>query len=111
MDVFLFFFFFQAEDGIRDSSVTGVQTCALPISGFPIPLNGEVRGTPALCDCDGDGKTEIVLAGWDKNLYVWDYDFPFSPNGPPPWPQFHHDAMRTGFASNPVFVGVDPVAG
>src|SRR6476661_4750173 len=26
-----FFFFFQAEDGIRDSSVTGVQTCALPI--------------------------------------------------------------------------------
>src|SRR5882762_10757093 len=27
----LSFFFFQAEDGIRDSSVTGVQTCALPI--------------------------------------------------------------------------------
>src|SRR5260370_17552080 len=27
----LFIFFFQAEDGIRDSSVTGVQTCALPI--------------------------------------------------------------------------------
>src|SRR5260370_38778408 len=27
----LFLFFFQAEDGIRDSSVTGVQTCALPI--------------------------------------------------------------------------------
>src|SRR5690349_22484004 len=28
---FLFFFFFQAEDGIRDLYVTGVQTCALPI--------------------------------------------------------------------------------
>src|SRR2546422_2218700 len=27
----LFFFFFQAEDGIRDVAVTGVQTCALPI--------------------------------------------------------------------------------
>src|SRR6266481_3498841 len=27
----LFFFFFQAEDGIRDGTVTGVQTCALPI--------------------------------------------------------------------------------
>src|SRR2546421_6709324 len=27
------FFFFQAEDGIRDLIVTGVQTCALPISG------------------------------------------------------------------------------
>src|SRR5690606_40378360 len=30
---FVFFFFFQAEDGIRDFHVTGVQTCALPISG------------------------------------------------------------------------------
>src|SRR3989440_6998425 len=29
---FSFFFFFQAEDGIRDLIVTGVQTCALPIS-------------------------------------------------------------------------------
>src|SRR5699024_12175507 len=27
----VFFFFFQAEDGIRDRNVTGVQTCALPI--------------------------------------------------------------------------------
>src|SRR5699024_11531184 len=32
--VHIFFFFFQAEDGIRDRNVTGVQTCALPI--FPI---------------------------------------------------------------------------
>src|SRR5437868_12050696 len=28
----IFIFFFQAEDGIRDRNVTGVQTCALPIS-------------------------------------------------------------------------------
>src|SRR2546425_1545241 len=33
-----FFFFFQAEDGIRDKLVTGVQMCALPIS-FPVALN------------------------------------------------------------------------
>src|SRR5438093_13143804 len=32
MCVLVLFFFFQAEDGIRDWSVTGVQTCALPIS-------------------------------------------------------------------------------
>src|SRR6266436_9758217 len=31
VDVIVFFFFFQAEDGIRDVAVTGVQTCALPI--------------------------------------------------------------------------------
>src|SRR2546430_12364214 len=33
IQVSIFFFFFQAEDGIRDLTVTGVQTCALPISG------------------------------------------------------------------------------
>src|SRR6266566_6882120 len=32
-----FLFFFQAEDGIRDYKVTGVQTCALPISGVACP--------------------------------------------------------------------------
>src|SRR5258706_1314018 len=32
----IFFFFFQAEDGIRDWSVTGVQTCALPICSLVI---------------------------------------------------------------------------
>src|SRR5690625_7263618 len=34
MIVFYYFFFFQAEDGIRDGHVTGVQTCALPILLF-----------------------------------------------------------------------------
>src|SRR5258708_32198709 len=33
---YFFFFFFQAEDGIRDDLVTGVQTCALPISFEPV---------------------------------------------------------------------------
>src|SRR5207249_5878399 len=33
----LFIFFFQAEDGIRDRNVTGVQTCALPISQWERP--------------------------------------------------------------------------
>src|SRR6266496_5859588 len=40
--LFFFFFFFQAEDGIRDLYVTGVQTCALPIStllGSAVSLN------------------------------------------------------------------------
>src|SRR5438128_2217735 len=35
---FRFFFFFQAEDGIRDATVTGVQTCALPISGIKLAM-------------------------------------------------------------------------
>src|SRR5437868_7746975 len=41
----LFFFFFQAEDGIRDRNVTGVQTCALPIycTGLQRDLEGSVQ--------------------------------------------------------------------
>src|SRR5712691_5551912 len=38
------FFFFQAEDGIRDLTVTGVQTCALPISGRPLQKAARRRG-------------------------------------------------------------------
>src|SRR5690349_24735585 len=37
------FFFFQAEDGIRDLYVTGVQTCALPISARPGDLPRRTR--------------------------------------------------------------------
>src|SRR5207245_8461074 len=52
-----FFFFFQAEDGIRDATVTGVQTCALPIYTYnvtnkPAPLftgfNQNVRTLPRI---------------------------------------------------------------
>src|SRR5688500_20316792 len=35
----LMLFFFQAEDGIRDYKVTGVQTCALPISNLILPAD------------------------------------------------------------------------
>src|SRR6266498_6008873 len=43
MFFFFFFFFFQAEDGIRDADVTGVQTCALPISPRPLPATERGR--------------------------------------------------------------------
>src|SRR5258706_9773650 len=45
LEFFVFFFFFQAEDGIRDWSVTGVQTCALPIL---IVLGGGLSGIARL---------------------------------------------------------------
>src|SRR5687768_18227580 len=49
--LYLFFFFFQAEDGIRDVAVTGVQTCALPICrrrrGSAAPVG---RGVPRPVD-------------------------------------------------------------
>src|SRR5690349_24131917 len=51
---FFFFFFFQAEDGIRDLYVTGVQTCALPISAGPAAAgrsaSGRLAADPRLVD-------------------------------------------------------------
>src|SRR5439155_16502171 len=43
----LSFFFFRAEDGIRDGHVTGVQTCALPISIFSDATNRSA--VPSAC--------------------------------------------------------------
>ena len=48
-------FFFQAEDGIRDRDVTGVQTCALPIS----------QARPGKLDRGRQGGDGIVLAEYD----------------------------------------------
>src|ERR1019366_10437795 len=52
----VFFFFFQAEDGIRDWSVTGVQTCALPIS----ISNGCLPERAWLCHHGGSAGPGVV---------------------------------------------------
>src|SRR6266436_8849077 len=52
--LFFSFFFFQAEDGIRDVAVTGVQTCALPISepptNTPCASPREAQSSGAQCE-------------------------------------------------------------
>src|ERR1039457_7463613 len=53
--IVFFFFFFQAEDGIRDYKVTGVQTCALPIWGVRMSRFGG--------DCERRGDDEAFAAG------------------------------------------------
>src|SRR5688572_32198603 len=47
---YFFFFFFQAEDGIRDLTVTGVQTCALPIFCASV-VNGSLLGAVTSIRC------------------------------------------------------------
>src|SRR5256885_4223349 len=60
--LYLFFFFFQAEDGIRDYKVTGVQTCALPILDQYAHALGARLPDAALVDGDG-GISAAVQAG------------------------------------------------
>src|SRR5256886_15265286 len=88
----IFFFFFQAEDGIRDLTVTGVQTCALPIfeetSSWPYQhdrdLTGFIDGTenPTLIDAPGlvlvpdgnhgAGGTILLLQKWVHDAAEWE---------------------------------------
>src|SRR2546427_7503446 len=66
------FFFFQAEDGIRDLTVTGVQTCALPISAFLIAgpglmpaINRSARPPPKV-RCNGFAVGKFVESVTDR---------------------------------------------
>src|SRR5256885_5877076 len=73
--LFYFFFFFQAEDGIRDYKVTGVQTCALPILS-------DSNGTfDYEYDCDAlnrqTGVTQTI-AGLDATVH---FEHQFDPAG------------------------------
>src|SRR5207237_2065182 len=56
-----YFFFFQAEDGIRDSSVTGVQTCALPISLEEV-LQVMIRAPAPFITCRTFSRVAIVVS-------------------------------------------------
>src|SRR3989441_9973890 len=61
----MFFFFFQAEDGIRDKLVTGVQTCALPISVRHVRADSALRELLHQIDrirTEGIPDSELVAA-------------------------------------------------
>src|SRR6266496_4993310 len=70
------FFFFQAEDGIRDLYVTGVQTCALPICRLTRLLTlGKRRAPKGECCLDyadvvahGEGQIVVVLPPEDGDV-------------------------------------------
>src|SRR5688500_10933574 len=63
MSLTVVFFFFQAEDGIRDYKVTGVQTCALPIFRARFTFLVKLRVTPAVC-------CRVLLRVFDHELQV-----------------------------------------
>src|SRR5256885_3509583 len=65
----LMFFFFQAEDGIRDYKVTGVQTCALPISKLVAArLAADVWGVDTILIARTDANSATLLTS-DSDEY------------------------------------------
>src|SRR5256885_4214328 len=67
---YMFFFFFQAEDGIRDYKVTGVQTCALPISGIAAHAGRAMvdRETAKAADFDAMASHQGIADGVKNRL-------------------------------------------
>src|SRR5690349_22446126 len=63
---YVFFFFFQAEDGIRDLYVTGVQTCALPILPLLLIRAGDLRAAVAGHLVDGHRRAQVAGADQQK---------------------------------------------
>jgi hypothetical protein len=69
------------------------------IAGFPLATSDAMRGVPTAADVDQDGSVDLVAAGWDKNVYAWDFTATWNP-ATAPWPRFHanlHNNGRMGF--------------
>src|SRR6267154_6567284 len=64
------FFFFQAEDGIRDGRVTGVQTCALPISAIPRQYGGQGLGYEMLCCVAGEIGRSMAAVPFGSSILL-----------------------------------------
>src|SRR3712207_5135836 len=70
--VMYFLFFFQAEDGIRDIGVTGVQTCALPISkvGTPVLILSGISEMDSKVRALGFGADDYVTKPFHRDELV-----------------------------------------
>src|SRR2546425_5218143 len=68
--VFYLFFFFQAEDGIRDKLVTGVQTCALPILVENSAIQNALQTCLKMADEIGIEERKLVLVTDDVAMLL-----------------------------------------
>src|SRR5690606_40230524 len=88
-----FFFFFQAEDGIRDFHVTGVQTCALPIS-IEVPAVDLVVVKPTFGVSAAEAYS--LLAGFTPRLRAADIVTALAAGEEPGWRNARSEERRVG---------------
>ena len=98
--MYFVFFFFQAEDGIRDRDVTGVQTCALPISsglggrfprGYPVAKVVSVQRDPGAPFALVKAEPAAML---HKSRHILLVDMPQAPELPPETEQTHSQKIK-----------------
>ncbi len=81
--------------GDEGKYINGWSAAGHPLEGFPLVTKDAVRGTPTITDIDHDGDVEVIAAGYDKTVYVWDLPAPY--NGAlAPWPMFRANVHRSG---------------
>jgi hypothetical protein len=77
------------------------------LDGWPIRTDAEVYGTPTLGDVDLDGDVEVVVAGMDLGIYVWDCEGAYANGDGVDWATFRGNFRRTGDYSVHIPSGVD----
>lgn len=89
-------------DGVPDIAhggqggvLRGWRANGVELVGFPLTIGDFVRATPTVADIDADGDLDLVIASWDKSVYVWDFAAAWNAASAP-WPTFLHDSQRTG---------------
>jgi len=81
--------------GHEDRFIMGWDASGTLLAGFPLVTQDAVRGTPSVTDLDLDGDVEIVAAGYDRNVYVWDLSAAYDADASP-WPTFQANNHRNG---------------
>ncbi len=76
------------------------------VEGFPMTLGGPIRPAPVICDLDGDRDVDIVYAGWDFLVHVWDMPYPVD-GTKLPWPTFRGSNTRDGVFRHPSTTAVE----
>jgi hypothetical protein len=98
--------------GGQDGVLRGWRHDGVELLGFPLSVGDFIRGTPTVGDVDLDGHLDLVLASWNKSVYVWTFPVAYN-KSLAQWPTFLHDAQRTArYDFVPTTdVGGDPAAG
>jgi hypothetical protein len=92
--------------GTNQGRVHAFSADGVELNGYPIQTDDAVYCTPTLADLDLDGDVEVIVAGQDRGIYVWDCEGIFDPIEGAEWATFRHDFARTGNYDRALPVGV-----
>ena len=81
--------------GSESQFIMGWSATGQPLAGFPLKTDDAMRGVPQFADVDRDGDTDLIAAGWDKRIYVWDFSGVWNA-AKAPWPRFHANTHNNG---------------